>query len=61
MKARTLLACLNLTCAIILIILVILDEFNPLMGFLTTTPPKIFMLGFSLCCLILSFLALKKP
>lgn len=58
MKARVFLLCMGIVCALLQISLVLLDEFNPLMGFLTALPPKLFLLGFSLACLILSFLAL---
>lgn len=60
MKVRVFLSYAVIVCALLQIILVILDEFNPLMGFLTALAPKFFLLGFSLLCLVFSVLTLKN-
>ena len=51
MKSRVILPCVILVCALLQGTLVILDEFNPLMGFLTSHPAKFFLLAFSLVCI----------
>lgn len=61
MKARKILAAVAMLCAALQVTLVILDEFNPVMGFLIGPAPKIFLCVFSILVLILAIGVLKQP
>ncbi len=59
MKTRLWLAWLVIVCALLQITLVILDEFNPVLGFLTSTAPKLFLCAFSVLGVVLGIAVLK--
>ena len=60
MKSRNIFAYIIIICALLQITLVILDEFNPVMGFLSSAVSKLFLFGFSIVSLIFSVSVLKN-
>ena len=46
--------------ALLLVALAVFDEFNPLMALLTGLASKIFMLIFSILCIVLAVLVLRR-
>lgn len=59
MKSRIVLSCVLIVCALLQITLVILDEFNPMMGFLNSPAAKLFLCVFGVLALILAIGSIK--
>ena len=59
MKSRIVLSCVLIVCALLQITLVILDEFNPVMGFLNSPAAKLFLCAFGVLALILAICSIK--
>ena len=59
MKSRIVLSCVLIVCALLQITLVILDEFNPMMGFLNSPAAKLFLCTFGILALICAIGSIK--
>ncbi len=57
---RSFLPHLSLALALGLIVLVVLDNFNPMMAFLTSRPSKIFMLAVCLSSVVVSLICIVR-
>ena len=59
-KTPVWLCVLVILCALLLITMVILDEFNPLMALLTGRISKVFEIVFCILCIALAIAALRR-